>query len=115
MNSVRFFIRLWAAFALAIVTYAGLDRVLNPWLRSEQSFSMEPDLTRLPDLAHWGGRLMQQNLPLLALNALVLGGLLSLAVQTILERMRRRPSVRDIDQRISVFVTEARPSSPPPA
>lgn len=114
MPSVRFFVRLWAGFVVAIVAYAATDRALNPWLTTEHSFSMEPDLTRLPDLLHWGGRLWHLNLPLLSFNAVLIGGLLSLVALSVFRYFRQRPApAHDEPQRISVFVTEPRPSSPP--
>lgn len=114
MPSVRFFVRVWAGFAVAIVAYGAVDRALNPWLTTEHSFSMEPDLARLPDLVHWGGRLWHLSLPLLSFNALLIGGLMSLFALSLLRFIRPRPAPRrDESQRVSIFVTEPRPSSPP--
>lgn len=114
MPSVRFFVRVWAGFAVAIVAYGAVDRALNPWLTTERSFSMEPDLSRLPDLVHWGGRLWHLSLPLLSFNAVLIGGLMSLLALSVFRQFKPRPRVRhDEAQRISIFVTEPRPSSPP--
>lgn len=114
MPSVRTFVRLWAGFAAVIVAYAAIDRALNPWLTTEHSFSMEPDLTKLPDLVHWGGRLWHLNLPLLSLNAVLVGGLLSLAALSVRRVLHSGPTPkREETERISIFVTEPRPSSPP--
>lgn len=52
---------------------------------------MRPDLSKVPDLAHWGGRLMHHGAwPLLLANAVLLGGLIALAMSFLLKK--RKPS-----------------------
>ena len=113
MDSVRSFVRLWAGLTLAILAYAFLDLRMHPWLLDEQHFTMTPDLSRVGDLAHWGGRLLRENaVSLLVGNALVLGGLLALCGRWLMRRLRRssaalRASVQEsVVERISVFPTE---------
>ena len=113
MHSVRIFVRLWAGFAIVVVAYGCFDRALNPWLATEESFIMKPDLTRILDLMHWGGRLWHLNMPLLALNALLIGGALSLVALWAIQLLRRAAPAQSDRERISIFVAEARPSSPP--
>ncbi len=79
MTSARFFARLWLLFTLLTIAYAACDLALNPWLRLEVGFSMKPDLARLPDLVHWGGRLYNNGAWwLLLCNAVALGGMAAL-------------------------------------
>ena len=59
MDSVRGFFRIWIAVALVLIVYSVVDLRLNPWLHHESYFSMRPDWSRLPDLMHWGGRLLR--------------------------------------------------------
>lgn len=80
MTPARFFARLWLVFTLLTLAYAACDFALNPWLRLEVGFSMKPDLTRLPDLMHWGGRLYYNGAWwLLFCNAVLIGGMAALA------------------------------------
>ena len=118
MDSVRSFVRLWAGLTVCILAYAFLDLRMHPWLLDESNFTMRPDLTRVGDLAHWGGRLLRENaLSLLIGNALVLGGLLALAARWLARKIRgpagvaREPTVVE---RISVYPTEAPLSTRPP-
>jgi hypothetical protein len=114
MSSVRSLIRLWIGFTLLIFGYAACDRMLNPWLRFEQSFSLEPDISRLPDLMHWGGRLMHQHWMLFVCNAIVVGGLAALSVQSIVQLFAGR-SRGSLPERINVLPPPPRPSTPPSA
>ena len=67
---------LWAVLTALVVAYAFLDLSLSPALWSERSFSMEPDLSQIWEIRHWGGRLLRERAwGLLVCNALVLGGL----------------------------------------
>lgn len=76
MTPARTFVRLWVLFSLLTLAYAACDFALNPWLSHEVGFSMQPDLSRLPELLHWGGRLYYNGAwYLLVCNALVLGGM----------------------------------------
>ena len=118
MDSVRSFVRLWAGLAVAILAYATLDLRLNPWLYEEHAFTMRPDLSQLPDLLHWGGRLLKESaFVLLASNALVIAGLLALLVHGVMRLFRRGRSPEEANdevERISVFPQTERLSVPPP-
>ncbi len=84
MTSARFFARLWLSLSLLTLAYAACDFALNPWLRLEVGFSMKPDLARLPDLLHWGGRLYYNGAWwLLICNAVVLGGMGALVASSV--------------------------------
>ena len=105
MDSVRSFLQLWLGLSMAILGYAFVDLKLHPWLLDEQNFSMKPDLSRVGELAHWGGRLLRENqVSLLVCNALILGGLLALSAHALMRRMRRPadPAPMEVD-RVSVF------------
>lgn len=79
MTPARSFARLWLLFTLLTLAYAACDLALNPWIRLEVGFSMKPDLTRLPDLMHWGGRLYYNGAWwLLVCNAVALSGIAAL-------------------------------------
>ena len=104
MTPARSFARLWLLFTLLTLAYAACDLALNPWLQFEGGFSMKPDLTRLPDLLHWGGRLYINGAwYLLVCNAVFIGGMAALVALTVLAVYRAvrprnpegaRPSVR---------------------
>jgi hypothetical protein len=117
MDSVRSFVRLWAGLTVIILAYAFLDLRMHPWLLDESNFTMRPDLTRVGDLAHWGGRLLRENaLSLLVGNALVLGGLLALCGRWVTRRIRAPAAAVEtaVVERISVFPTEPPLSTRPP-
>jgi hypothetical protein len=103
-----------------IIGYAICDLKFNPWLRGEESYSLEPDIHRIGDLLHWGGRLWQQDPALLLANALIVAGLLALATLSIIELIRRLwarkadAPHRNLD-RASVFPQTVHQSDPPPA
>jgi hypothetical protein len=95
MDSVRSFLFLWICFVAAILLYAFLDLQLNPWLRVEGTLTLEPDFARIGDLAHWGGRLLRANAPVLLFgNAVILGGLSAFAVQWLVRLFSRAPRRR---------------------
>ena len=107
MDSVRSFVALWVSSTAAILGYAWFDLRHNPWLYEERNFTMCPDLSRVPDLMHWGGRLLkEQATSLLVMNAIVIGGLLALAAAWIGARIARAKSEHAAE---AVDVTE-RPS-----
>lgn len=82
---------LWAVFVIAIGAYAFFDRAVTPDLQTEMTISMQPNLAQLPDLLHWGGRLLTHGqIPLLVGNALVLGGFLALIVNAVVKRVQQR-------------------------
>ena len=100
MTSARSFARLWLLFTLLTLAYAACDLALNPWLRFEGGFSMRPDLTRLPDLLHWGGRLYINGAWwLLLCNAVLLGGmgaLVALALWALMDPAADEPSAKPV-------------------
>lgn len=111
--SVRGFLLLWAALTAAVVGYAILDLWLSPSLWRERHFSMQPDLTQIWEVRHWGGRLLrEQAWELLLPNAVVLGGLAALIVHGIAKKFSRKNA--DAPERPSV-VPASIPSIPPPA
>ncbi|HET9931361.1 MAG TPA: hypothetical protein VFQ35_11760 [Polyangiaceae bacterium] len=104
--------RLWLVLTAAILFYAWLDLRLNPRLLMETHFSMRPDLDQLPDLMHWGGRLLNHRaLSLLVGNALVLGGVGALFGRGIVRFVQR---VREREASVSI-VPSPPPTSVPPA
>ena len=112
MDSARGFVALWIAIVAALLGYAWFDFRMNPWLLRESHFTMEPDLSQLPELWHAGGRLLRHGaLPLLVGNAIVVGGLLALGLRAAIRRIRRG---RRAESRISVVPgsvpTSMRPS-----
>ena len=114
VDSARGFVRLWFLLALLILAYAWLDLRLNPRLYFETEFSMRPNLSQLPDLMHWGGRLLNHGaVSLLIGNALVLAGLGALLGRGIAHFLRRllQPS---LTPRVSIVPAAAPTSVPPP-
>ena len=76
-----------------VIGYAFLDLWLSPALWTERSFSMEPDLSQIWEVRHWGGRLLRERAwGLLVCNALVLGGLSALLLPGIAGWLLRRRS-----------------------
>jgi hypothetical protein len=91
VDSARGFVALWIIIVGLLLGYAWLDFRMNPWLLRETHFTMTPDLSQLPELWHWGGRLLRHGAaPLLIGNAVVIGGVLTLTVRAIYRRLRRR-------------------------
>ncbi|HEY4122944.1 MAG TPA: hypothetical protein VGM56_34000 [Byssovorax sp.] len=91
MHSVRSFLVVWACVSALILGYAAADLALHPRLRRETHFSMQPDLSRTPELVHWGGRLIKEGrMSLLVANALILGGLGALAIGSLARHVRKR-------------------------
>jgi hypothetical protein len=107
MHSVRAFLSLWSALSAGILAYAFGDLALHPALRRETNFSMQPDLARIGELVHWGGRLLKEgHWSLLVSNALLLGGLAALVLGGVVRRIRReREPTAQVDH-------DARPSLP---
>jgi hypothetical protein len=102
LSTVRSFVQLWAGSAAAILGYAIVDLEAHPWLRMETSFSVDPDLRRVPELVHWGGRLLHhQAWWLLVLNACILGGLLALVLGGLWRL--GRGSAKHAVERVSIF------------
>jgi hypothetical protein len=89
MYSVRAFFSLWSLTSGVILAYAFADLGLHPALRRETNFSMQPDIHRVGELVHWGGRLLKEgHWSLLVCNALVIGGVLALVLAGIVRRFR---------------------------
>ena len=107
MHSVRAFLSLWSVISGSILAYAFGDLALHPALRRETNFSMQPDLARVGELVHWGGRLLKEgHWSLLVSNALLLGGLAALLLGSAVRWIRReREPTASADQ-------EARTSPP---
>lgn len=75
----------WAGGTLGILSYAVVDFLSHPKLQQETAISMTPNWEKLPDLAHWGGRLMHHSWPLLVINAIMLGGLVALVIGSLIK------------------------------
>jgi hypothetical protein len=77
--SVRSLLFVWVSSSLATLGYAYADLNLTPGLHQERGFSIHIDITRIGELWHWGGRLLNEGaISLLVLNAIMVGGFLSL-------------------------------------
>src|SRR5258706_3553479 len=95
--SGRVFVLLWAALAAVVIGYALLDLHLSPSLWAEHHFSMQPDLTQIWEVRHWGGRMVREGAwALLVPNALGIGGLCALCIHGIGRWLKngRKPSKR---------------------
>lgn len=113
VDSAKSFVRLWALLTVVVLAYAWLDLRLNPRLLRETQFSMRPDWEQLPDLMHWGGRLLNhQALSLLIGNALVLGGMAALIGRGLIRMIGR---LRQRDEAAVSIVPGPPPTSVPPA
>ena len=117
MFSVRSLLFVWVSSSLATLGYAYADLSLTPGLHQERGFSIHVDVSRIGELWHWGGRLLNEGaIGLLVLNAIMVGGLLALLMLwlgQLLNRMLagRREASRDAAPPSSV----AFGSIPPPA
>lgn len=79
MFSVRSLLVVWVSSSLATLGYAYADLNLTPGLHQERGFSVHIDITRVGELWHWGGRLLNEGaIGLLVLNAIMVGGILAL-------------------------------------
>lgn len=113
VDSARGFVRLWFALTIGILLYAWLDLRLTPRLSFETHFSMRPNLEQLPDLVHWGGRLLNHGaVSLLVGNALVLAGMAALCLRG-LQRFAQRWVRRARQPRVSVVPAPLPTSAPP--
>ena len=113
MDSVRGFFRIWLVVALVLIVYSIVDLRMNPWLHRESYFSMRPDWSRLPDLMHWGGRLLRHGaVSLWITNALLISGAVALVIQSVIRVVRRlRRGKQAAEERVSIV---SAPSSVPP-
>lgn len=115
MESSSSFLKAWLVATLAILGYAWADLRLNPELGLETHYSLAPDLSRLPDLLNWGGRLLHHGeLGLLIANALALGGMVALVARGTASGLRSLRAPVETP-RISIVTAAAPTSVPPPA
>ena len=115
MFSVRLLLLLWVCTSLATLGYAYVDLRVTPGLLQERGFSIELDFTRVGELWHWGGRLLNEGaFGLLVFNAIIVGGFLSLIALWIAELARRILQSRN-GSPASSSTTVAFGSIPPPA
>jgi len=88
--SVRSLLSVWVSSSLATLGYAYADLSLTPGLHQERGFSVHIDITRIGELWHWGGRLLNEGaMGLLVLNAIMVGGFLSLIMLWIGQLLNR--------------------------
>lgn len=115
MDSTRFFLRLWALLLFAVLVYAAIDLGLHPSLQGEVSFTLRPDVGHLPDLMHWGGRLLRHHaIGLLVSNAVIVSGFLSLLVTSAYSALRGGdPEARESLAASRASFPPPRPSFPP--
>jgi hypothetical protein len=120
--SVRSLLVVWVSASLATLGYAYADLSLTPGLHQERGFSIHIDITRIGELWHWGGRLLNEGaIGLLVLNAIMVGGILALLVLwlgQLLQGMLQKavpapPAARPADG--SAASSVAFGSVPPPA
>jgi hypothetical protein len=87
--SVRSLLVVWVSSSLATLGYAYADLSLTPGLHQERGFSIHIDITRIGELWHWGGRLLNEGaIGLLVLNAIMVGGILALLMLWLGQLMR---------------------------
>ena len=107
MFSVRSLLFVWVSSTLATLGYAYADLSLTPGLHQERGFSIHIDVTRIGELWHWGGRLLNEGaIGLLVLNAIMLGGLIALVMLWVGQVV-----ARVMEARRAASSTEAAPSS----
>jgi hypothetical protein len=95
--SVRSLLLVWVSSSLATIGYAYADLSLTPGLNEERGFSIHVDVTRIGELWHWGGRLLNEGaIGLLVLNAMMVGGFLALLMLWVGQLLQRAlPGRRD--------------------
>ena len=90
MFSVRSLLSVWVSSSLATLGYAYADLSLTPGLHQERGFSIHVDISRIGELWHWGGRLLNEGaIGLLVLNAIMVGGFLALLMLWIGQLLNR--------------------------
>lgn len=95
---LRYFLLFWCAGTLGVLAYAGIDLASNPGLTLESNFSMQPDWSKVTDLQHWGGRLLHHgHWPLLASNAIIIGGLVALMMSVVYQKLRGKKDEIEVD------------------
>ena len=117
MFSVRSLLIVWVTSSLATLAYAYADLILTPGLHQERGFSIHIDVTRIGELWHWGGRLLNEGaIGLLVLNAIVIGGFMALLMLWVGQLLRRAfPGRRAAQTTASGSTSVAFGSVPPPA
>jgi hypothetical protein len=102
---------------LATLGYAYADLNLTPGLHQERGFSIHIDIERVGELWHWGGRLLNEGaIGLLVLNAIAVGGLLSLLVLWVAQIAERVLAGRRVRAPVDPAATTVSfESVPPPA
>jgi hypothetical protein len=116
--SVRSLLSVWVSSSLATLGYAYADLSLTPGLHQERGFSIQIDISRIGELWHWGGRLLNEGaISLLVLNAIMVGGFLSLLMLWVGQLLRRALQVRReaTPSETSATTSVAFGSVPPPA
>jgi len=116
--SVRSLLLMWVCTSLATLGYAYLDLHITPGLIQERGFSIDLDFTRVGELWHWGGRLLNEGaMSLLVFNAIIVGGFLALLVLWVSQLLRRalQPRNEPEPSSASVSTSVAFGSVPPPA
>ena len=115
MFSVRSLLAVWACASLATLGYAYVDLSVTPGLQQERGFSIELDLSRIGELWHWGGRLLNEGaMGLLVFNAIAVGGLLALLVLWIAQLSRRAFKPRGVPEAPTTVTTSVAFGSVPP-
>lgn len=90
MFSVRSLLSVWVSSSLATLGYAYADLSLTPGLHQERGFSIHVDISRVGELWHWGGRLLNEGaIELLVLNAIMVGGFLALLMLWVGQLLNR--------------------------
>jgi hypothetical protein len=116
--TVRSLLLLWVCTSIATLGYAYVDLHVTPGLIQERGFSIDLDVSRVGELWHWGGRLLNEGaMSLLIFNAIIVGGFLALIVLWVAQLLRRALLPRDETEPAasSVSTTVAFGSVPPPA
>jgi hypothetical protein len=116
--SVRSLLILWVCTSFATLGYAYVDLRVTPGLIQERGFSIDLDLSRVGELWHWGGRLLNEGaMSLLVFNAIIVGGFLALIVLWLGQLLRRawQPRTEPEAAATSVSTSVAFGSVPPPA
>lgn len=117
MFSVRSLLLVWVSSSLATLGYAYADLSLTPGLHQERGFSIHIDITRIGELWHWGGRLLNEGaMGLLVLNSLMVGGLLALLMLWVGQLLQKAlPARRAASAEKPASTAVAFGSIPPPA
>ena len=106
----------WAALTAVVIGYALLDLHLSPGLWTERHFSMQPDLSQLWEVRHWGGRLVREGAwALLLPNALVMGGMGALVIHAVARFIAKRRGQVEVEPPRNSLAPASLHSIPPPS